>query len=641
MKRNLLSCFATAATAVLLTLGFVACSESDEQQVAPGPEKGDPSVSLRMVQTSTTSAVVQVDSQNAESCFIDYVIKGEVEPTVEEIIASGEQFEAMSGNYTLQNLEPATDYVVLAAVRQGDKSASARVELTTAPQSSADPDAIQLNMLLEALYSTTNNATSGNYEVVIGNTDMLEWDGDAQMVLDLYNAVDADPLNAVLPNGVYEPGADGTPGTYNPNYTHISIVVDGELITSPVMGTITVDRKGAEYSILVDGILFTEQTPIKVSYTGPIQFVESDTAERVPFDTPQQITFDILETWYWGGWFYPFSDDLGLYFYTGEFDENNTLIKGYHFHLFSLYMPKVADYNSPQIEIANGVYEVTPDRGDWQSTYALPYTFKRGSVTTIYEEEHLQGSYVTYVDKELNVNKVGLIAGGTITINGSGENYTIEFDLVTEEGVSITGSYQGGLNLGNYNDNDLNENWKNRPWTTLTEDHTYSWEPDTQGYGFLMGDYIKEGLDTWLVMLMSDSSVGDYFTTELLVDSSNGTTFPTGTFNIDWDLADRTMIPGFIDYGGGVLFTYYGDLTPASDGYSTHSAPIASGTVTITQEGNEYKFVFDMTDDAGNKVTGEWQGNVFAEDIRQDMGGGSGDDHDHVHALKKALRLHR
>lgn len=641
MKHNLLSRFASATAAVLLTLGMTACSENEEPQVTPGPEKKDPTVSIELVRTTENSATVTVETQNADACFIDYVVKGEAEPSAEQIFASGEEFTTLGGNYTIQGLEPETSYVVLAAVHRDNKSATARVELTTASQSSTDPDAIQLNMLLEALYSTTNNAASGNYEIAIGNTDALEWDGDAQMVLDLYNAVDADPLNAVLPNGVYEPGADGAPFTYNPNYTHISIVVGGELITSPVMGTITVDRKGAEYSILVDGVLFTEQTPIKVSYKGAIQFVESDTAERVPFDTPQQVTFDILETWYWGGWFYPFSDDLGLYFYTGEFDENNTLIKGYHFHLFSLYMPKVADYNSPQIEIANGVYEVTPDRSDWQSTYAMPYTFKRGSVTTIYEEEHLQGSYVTYVDKDLNVNKVGLIAGGTITISGSGENYTFEFDLVTEEGISITGSYQGGLNLGNYNDNDLNENWKNRPWTTLEEDHTYSWEPDTHGYGFLLGDYIKEGLDTWLVMLMSDSGVGDYFTTELLVDPSNGTTFPTGTFNIDWNLADHTMIPGFIDYGGGVLFTYYGDLTPASDGYSTHSAPIASGTVTITQEGNEHKFVFDMTDDAGNKISGEWQGVVATEDIREDMQGGSDDDHGHTHAVKQALRAYR
>ena len=259
-----------------------------------------------------------------------------------------------------------------------------------------------------------------------------------------------------------------------------------------------------------------------------------------------------------------------------------------------------------------------------------------------------QGTYVTYVDKSQNINKIGYVVGGTFTVEGSGSNYTVNFDFITEEGVSIKGSYQGALNMGNYNDDDENNLWNTRPWTDLTADYTYNWKPETECLAFLMGDYIKPGLDSWMLMIMASNDqypdgYGDYFTTELLVDTTNGFNFPTGTFQVDWSLSANTMIPGYRAYGGEILFTYYGDLTPTEEGYSAATAAIESGTVTISQEGDEYKFVFNMVDQAGNKITGEWQGAVIAEDLSDLMTGGADEehDHDHTHALKQALRARR
>lgn len=644
MKRNFMHRLVASAATVLLTLGFVACVSNDEPVVTPLPEK-EPSVQISAVRSTTTSATVLVEPQNAEACYIDYVVKGEAEPSVDAVIASGEEFTTVGGNYTINELIPETTYVVFAAVSNGDKKAMDRVEVTTAAEQVEG--AIELNLLLEALYSTNNTAGNGNYEIVIGNTETMEWEGDAQMLINFYNEPDADPLNAVLPSGTYEAGSDNAPFTYNPSNTYISIVVGGELVTSPVIGTITVDRKGPEYSILVDGLLFTTQDPIKVAFKGAIQFVESETAEWVRFDTPQEVTFEQSQGRYWGNWFYPFADDLGLELFAGSFNENNTLVKGYYLHLSNLYIPKLADYNTANVDIASGTYTVVVDRYDYVNTYAMPFTFDRGKVIELYDQTAFQGTYVTYVDKEQNISKLGLVTGGTITISGSGDNYLLEFDLVTEEGISITGSYQGALNLGNYNDNDLNPNWGARPWSTLTSDYTYDWKPETEAYAFLMGDYIKEGLNTWMVMIMATNSTGegygDYFTTELLVDVADGAEFPTGTFNVGWELNDHTMLPGFMDFGGNLLFTYYGDLTVDAEGYSMATAPITSGTVTISKEGEAYRFLFDMIDDAGNKVTGEWQGAIAAEDLRDDMTGGGDEDHnhDHAHALKQALRARR
>ena len=71
------------------------------------------------------------------------------------------------------------------------------------------------------------------------------------------------------------------------------------------------------------------------------------------------------------------------------------------------------------------------------------------------------------------------------------------------------------------------------------------------------------------------------------------------------------------------MFTYYGDLTPDAEGYSTHSAPISDGKVVIEDMGDgNYKFTFDLVDDGGNKITGDWTGVVNVDDYSDEIAGG-------------------
>ena len=65
-------------------------------------------------------------------------------------------------------------------------------------------------------------------------------------------------------------------------------------------------------------------------------------------------------------------------------------------------------------------------------------------------------------------------------------------------------------------------------------------------------------------------------------------------------------------------------MTPDAEGYSSETAPIAEGTVTVEDAGNgNYRFVFDLVDDGGYKVTGEWTGVVAAQDISDAMNASS------------------
>ena len=60
--------------------------------------------------------------------------------------------------------------------------------------------------------------------------------------------------------------------------------------------------------------------------------------------------------------------------------------------------------------------------------------------------------------------------------------------------------------------------------------------------------------------------------------------------------------------------------TPDAEGYSSQVAPIVSGTVTVEEvEDGDYHFTFDLVDDGGNKITGEWTGDGEAIDLSEQV----------------------
>ncbi len=503
-------------------------------------------------------------------------------------------------------------------------------------------DGVELSKLVDAGYRTDNTAGAGNYEIVVGNCTSLMWEGDIMVVLDLYNEADADPVNAVLPNGTYLPDTNFSASTYNASSTYVEIMLpDNETLASPIMGEIIVEREGPNYTITINGaLILANDMEFSARYTGPIAFAQRGTAEYDRFDKDQQVTLDHAQGRYWGGWFYPFADDLALEFFQGEFDENYTLVKGYYLHLGNVYMPKLSDYNASFIPLAEGTYQVRSEAQSFISYFAQPFVFEKGSIEELYGQNIQIGTYLTYVDKEQNINKIGLVKDGSFSVVQNGTSFTLTFDFVTEEGVNITGSYEGELNLENWCDNDLQATWAGRPWTSLTGDHTYNIPESATGEAYLMGDYIRPGKYSWMVMIAAYDNAGepygDFFTTEIITASTEAGALPTGTFEITWEDKEHVMLPGYLDYAGGALFTYYGDLTPDAEGYSSQSAPIASGSVTITQQGENYHFSFDLTDDGGNKITGEWSGPVTAYDLRDAMTEEDDDhDHDHAHALQR------
>uniref|UniRef100_UPI0040566DA4 hypothetical protein n=1 Tax=Alistipes sp. TaxID=1872444 RepID=UPI0040566DA4 len=602
---------------MLATSYMVGCSDEENKTTAEGPD-----LYVEISQTTANSIEAEFRVVNAET---SYIMCAETPSNVDlnYVIQNGIPMQETSFNYTFTDLKSSTSYAIYIAAKNSSGQKMLRVEGQTLGQE--EPfDGYELNTLVAAFYTTANVAAAGNYEITFGNAEQLEWEGDINVTLSLFNLPDEDSLNATVPSGLYTPNSDYSAFSYSPSLSYVDIVAEGpEVVTSPLFGTVTVEREGPTYTITVEGtLMLLNDMEFKARYVGPIQFVESGSAAYTRFNTDQNVTFTKAEGRYWGNWYRPHADDLYVDFFDGEFNEDGKLVKGYQLSLKNIYMTKYADYNADFIPIAEGTYKVNRKRmSDYTRT--IPFTIDPGSLEPVFEELMLLGTNLTYVDEENNIKIAGIVAGGEMELSRNGEEYQIRFDFVSEEGVKLTGTYEGKINLGNYNDNDTA--MEPRPWSTLTEDHVYNIPQGAYGYAYLYGSYLYPNLDSWFIMVYATNDeypagYGDMFTTELLINPENGTEFPVGTFNIGMQAEPYTMFCGTRDFSRNILYTHYGDLTPDAEGYSSQVAPISSGTVKISKvEEGIYKFEFDMVDDAGNKITGEWSGPVYTDDFRDEL----------------------
>ena len=600
----------TAMMIAAMSLLVTSC-QPDE----PANDVKTPSVSLELGKVGTDSIEFTITTTDAEQAYY-YCVEGTTEVEAKTIKSEGTKVTAEAN--TITGLELDSEYTLYALAVNGSKEAIAKESFTTLAEPEKPFEGYELNKMVSAVYRNDNSALAGNYEFTFGNTTELGWDGDIQVFIDFYNVEDEDPLNPVLPNGVYEPNNDFSAFTYDPTSSYVEIVADGEIITSPILGTVTVERSGPTYTITVEGeLMLLDNLAFSARYTGSIQFVQGGTSAYEFFEEDVTIDMDEAQMRYWGSWFFPFCDEVGVEMFDGTFDNNGTLQKGYYLHLSRVFMPKYPDYNEASVPLAAGHYDVVYEA--LQDLYCQPYFFDAGRIQEYFGDSYFTGTYLQYVENG-QVKKIGLVTEGSFDVEYGGTSHNITMNFVADNGVKITLTFSGKINSVNYNDND--ETMPERPWTTLESDHEYNFPAEAQGYAFCLGEYMKPGFDNWMLMIYATNSqypdgYGDMFTTEFIVETGGSrTSFPTGEYNVSLNVADHTMFTGVVSYAGAILFTWYGDVTPDFEGYSTETAPIAAGTITVEDAGNgNYHFVFDMVDDGGNKISGEWTGRVTSDDI--------------------------
>lgn len=477
------------------------------------------------------------------------------------------------------------------------------------------PQYIETNTLLAAVYSTRNSM--GIYDIQFG-TETPDEDGNPgviggiQIALSLNGPTSENASRAAIPTGVYSLGTAGQPFTIDVSssgcWVRVGEGMDG-VVAAPIMsGTADVRLDGTTYDIRME-IVTLMGDEINLSYKGEIAF-RVGSSEYTPFTEAVNVDFEGFQGRFYGNWFYPFSDDMSMQGYAGTFDANNTLTEGYWLNL-ELFMPKAADPMQTPVQLVDGVYTIDKRDAILNSTY-LPLTFSAGGTVEIFEQLYNTGSYITYKAAD-GSGKIGYLDGGTITISNGGKK--IVLDCVAENGTPISGTFTGSPYLENKCDNANSE--PERPWGTIGSDITLDFTGANMG-AFFYKDYdIVEGKNTYVMQIQDFSDIprGDYI---MLTFLSEQPALADGTYTISTDMSDKSVFPGWLTYTQDMIHSWYGDLDSAdSEGYSTIYAPLASGTITVTTldaSRGEYKMVFDMTDDNGHKITGEYNGFVIDYD---------------------------
>lgn len=411
-----------------------------------------------------------------------------------------------------------------------------------------------------------------------------------------------DVRNPKLPAGYYRVGRSDAEWTFDITKSSVTVLTDDGPSPSMIIGgTVDVREDGEDlYDVRIEFTIFTGAA-VDMRYRGPIDF-PAGFGDQQPFTEDVDITFAGGQGRFWGNWYYPFAADLAMQFYQGTV-EDGMLKDGYMLDV-SFYEPKPADEMNPNQRVADGTYTVET-RENISYTY-LPFRFEAGERSDFLGQEYITKTRLAYYGPD-GSRKLGLIKGGTFTVSDNGTKFV--FDFVTEEGVSVKGTYTGTPLLQNFCDND--EKAPKRPYSKLTENVNLNWADGTVAIYYNEGHSILDDANTMMIMFTHPSqTVGDYIEIDFFTDSE---TVADGTYTVGDGLKMNHVIPGEIDYGAQVMFSWYGDLGVVDpDGYNTKLGPITTGTVTIsTLSDGRRKVVFNVKDDADHSITGEYTGTLI------------------------------
>lgn len=183
--------------------------------------------------------------------------------------------------------------------------------------------------------------------------------------------------------------------------------------------------------------------------------------------------------------------------------------------------------------------------------------------------------------------------------DGNLSNMTLKFDdIVVKEVSGIKANVKNGkiFNLGEVSLPEEEEILSN-----LEEDVEINTE---NGYFYIesFDDYYEIGKYNYLISLYNteDFETGDFLQFEILSDDPEGI---IGEFQALTD--DATELQNYFIPGNNKNEVYADGMWST---YSTFDyeifAPIVSGSLKVTADGDVYTFTFDCADDAGNKITG-------------------------------------
>lgn len=300
--------------------------------------------------------------------------------------------------------------------------------------------------------------------------------------------------------------------------------------------------------------------------------------------------------------------------------------------------PSYVDDNGEVMVISLG-FAGTPENNDFANRYAqlfvemyAPYD-SRKILPGTYTVSNSQGAntlYPGYIDpstlycfgtyaydvESYNVN-VALAAEGTIEVSEDGNGiYTVDVNLKTVFGTTITGTYVGELDVPNI---------PGESFSTLTDDYTVKMDEINYSFGSYWGDEFGTGGGhfDWEMSgpfeqdpdkVLTDGT-GEYVSFDIVCSSMD---YKAGISSGTYTVAENPeapkpgeFIPGTRSTTGMNTLTGTFYTGGYEDGYVNIAAPAVGGELEVTNHGDgTYTLKFAFEDGMGHIWDGEWTGEL-------------------------------
>ncbi|MGN1233216.1 MAG: hypothetical protein ACI4UJ_07205 [Candidatus Cryptobacteroides sp.] len=271
-------------------------------------------------------------------------------------------------------------------------------------------------------------------------------------------------------------------------------------------------------------------------------------------------------------------------------------------------------------EVSNHVITGTfPVRAEGESL--APFKAERGEVSTAMGT-FAKGTFVeTWLESDPSHPYYLLVTGGSVRVGGSYNNYDITFDLTTDNGKTITGSYNGPIRFESHLWADNKGYYGNVgediriDFHSILEDKVLDLSRITTATAWHKAGPLakRTSANDWVISILpqgtGDGIAINLFSTGSLKDGPAEGTYTAGTSGANNTFYAKYDLKGSYQYLCHGSSGYAGDVDLSGRPCSLECA--TDGTVTLKKNSDgTYTIDFDLLNNLGKKFSGTWTGNL-------------------------------
>lgn len=472
-----------------------------------------------------------------------------------------------------------------------------------------EPEKSSEDRSMEAVAATYVGEVAGNGSFTFDFYSKAPVEGEAAadsygLHLVLYSDVVA-PEDLLLPNiapGLYTvsesekkgtvlAGTDDGEGSY-----YFTKDAAGNVSTYPVSA-------GDVYLVITDDYKAAMITDVQIDPAAN-RWVRCEYDGEVEIEPVYTVVFETQNGWYWGDseWDYPGIGQYMSCFYAGETDASG-LVEGEYVG-FDFYADMAE--KAWEAQVPEGVYTTSTE-------------YEKGKILIGTEDDRLNNRYKiwgvahyqTIID---GVDSTRFVTDGMCLVDKKGDEYTMKFNFLCEDGIRVVGKYVGPVRQGD-----------EYTRSTLSSDV----EMKNLGFGYVEYEGPSpmaniKGVNRWNIRLYDSTlrvdpdyywgiyndTYGEYIVLQTYTDGYYTDFIPEGRYVIS-----EEEVPFHVNQGqGGWGFnfgTWYNNFT---EGENIAEAPAISGEVNVARDGENYVIDVNIVDDKGNRITASYNGPLTYKD---------------------------